>query len=134
MRRRHNNGAFALYFTVLVMSGYLLGDALGLMRFYWVPLTITIVTVYDAFHSVHRLIQRLVGSLIGVVAGAVVIQYVHNEWLLAGLVVLLSCRHPRRSGQKLLGCGHPDYSVGDDLAGFRPGAKAPPSPRLPWRG
>ena len=94
MRRRHNNGAFSLYFTVLVVSGYLLGDALGLMRFYWVPLTITIVTVYDAFHSVHRLIQRLVGSLIGVGAGALVIHFVHAEWALALIVIAMSAATP----------------------------------------
>ncbi|GAB7126249.1 hypothetical protein JCM19000A_07560 [Silvimonas sp. JCM 19000] len=94
MRRRHNNGAFALYFTLLVVTGYLLGQSLGLMRFYWIPLTITIVTVYDVFHSVHRLIQRLVGSLIGVVFGALVIHFVQNEWALALIVTLMGAVTP----------------------------------------
>ncbi|MBB5193299.1 hypothetical protein HNQ50_004053 [Silvimonas terrae] len=94
MRRRHNNGAFALYFASLVLAGYLLGQWLGLLRYYWVPLTIAIVTVYDAHHSMHRLIQRLVGSLIGVVAGAAVIYYVQSEWVLAILVTLMAAMTP----------------------------------------
>lgn len=94
LRRRHNNGAFAFYFSAMVVTGYIVGHTLGLARPYWVPLTIVIVTVYDPHHSVQRLIQRLAGSIFGALLGGLVVHFVHAEWALALTVTLMAVLTP----------------------------------------
>ncbi|WP_432719967.1 FUSC family protein [Jeongeupia wiesaeckerbachi] len=94
LRRRHTNGAFTFYFMVLVVTGYAVGHWLGLTRAYWVPLTIVIVTVYDPRHSIHKLIQRLAGSLIGAVLGALIVHFVRAEWALALCVTAMAAWLP----------------------------------------
>jgi MFS family permease len=94
LRRGHNNGGFAFYFCCLVVSAYLLSHALGLLRPYWVPLTVVMVTVYDPFHSMERLAQRAMGSLIGAVLGVLVIASVHDYWVLIGIIMLMAALTP----------------------------------------
>ncbi|WP_164521397.1 FUSC family protein [Iodobacter ciconiae] len=94
LRRNHNNSIFAFYFAAKVVLAYLIGYGLGLERAYWVPLTVVLVTVYDNKLTIDRMVQRLIGSVIGALLGWAVLYFFQAEWQLAVMVVVLAAITP----------------------------------------
>ncbi|MFC7418422.1 FUSC family protein [Iodobacter arcticus] len=94
LRRNHNNSIFAFYFATKVVLAYLIGYGLGLERAYWVPLTVVLVTVYDNKLTIDRMVQRLIGSMIGALLGWAVLHFFQAEWQLAAMVVVLAAVTP----------------------------------------
>lgn len=90
LRRRNTHSTFTLYFASKIVVGYALAYGLGLERAYWVPLTIAIVTVYDPQLSLSKMIQRLVGSLLGALLGWAILTWCQTDALLAMLIVALA--------------------------------------------
>jgi uncharacterized membrane protein YccC len=90
LRRRHTNSYYSLYFASKILIGDAIGYGLGLTRAYWVPLTIAIVTTYDPQLSLLKVIQRLIGSLIGALLGWAILTWCHSDGLLALLCVALA--------------------------------------------
>ena len=65
-----------------------LSEVLPLQRSYWVPLTVAVVLKPD-FGSVFVLaLQRSIGTIVGAVAGAIILALVHGAWLLIPLAML----------------------------------------------
>jgi uncharacterized membrane protein YgaE (UPF0421/DUF939 family) len=90
LRRRNRNSIFAIYFACKIVVGYAIGYGLGLERAYWVPLTIAIVTVYDPQLSLAKMIQRLIGSILGALLGWAILTWCQSDALLALLIVTMA--------------------------------------------
>jgi uncharacterized membrane protein YccC len=63
-------------------------EVLPLQRSYWVPLTVAIVLKPDYGSVFARALQRGIGTVVGAVAGAVLLVLVHGAWLLIPFGVL----------------------------------------------
>jgi uncharacterized membrane protein YccC len=66
----------------------LVSEVLPLQRSYWVPLTVAIVFKPDYGSVFARALQRGIGTMVGAVAGAVLLVLVHGTWLLIPFAVL----------------------------------------------
>jgi uncharacterized membrane protein YccC len=63
-------------------------EVLPLQRSYWVPLTVAIVLKPDYGSVFARAVQRGIGTIVGAVAGAVLLVLFHGAWLLVPFGVL----------------------------------------------
>jgi uncharacterized membrane protein YccC len=63
-------------------------EVLPLQRSYWVPLTVAIVLKPDYGSVFARAVQRGIGTIVGAVAGAVLLALFHGAWLLIPFGVL----------------------------------------------
>jgi uncharacterized membrane protein YccC len=66
----------------------LVSEVLPLQRSYWVPLTVAIVFKPDYGSVFARALQRGIGTVVGALAGAVLLVLVHGTWLLIPFGVL----------------------------------------------
>jgi Fusaric acid resistance protein-like len=66
----------------------LVSEVLPLQRSYWVPLTVAIVLKPDYGSVFARALQRGIGTMVGAVAGAVLLVLFHGTWLLVPFGVL----------------------------------------------
>jgi len=66
----------------------LMSEVLPLQRSYWVALTVAIVLKPDYGSVFARALQRGIGTVVGAVAGAVLLVLVHGAWLLVPFGVL----------------------------------------------
>jgi uncharacterized membrane protein YccC len=66
----------------------LVSEVLPLQRSYWVPLTVAIVLKPDYGSVFARAVQRGIGTIVGAVAGAVLLALFHGAWLLVPFGVL----------------------------------------------
>jgi uncharacterized membrane protein YccC len=66
----------------------LVSEVLPLARSYWVPLTVAIVLKPDYGSVFARAVQRGIGTVVGAVAGAVLLVLFHGAWLLIPFGVL----------------------------------------------
>ena len=85
-------GRISRIFTLRLMAcmgvaGFV-SEVLPLQRSYWVPLTVAIVFKPDYGSVFARSLQRGIGTVVGAVAGAVLLVLVHGEWLLIPFAVL----------------------------------------------
>ncbi len=85
---RSNNFRYALRLTVAMIIGYTISAFLSVSHTYWVLLTI--ITILKPVYNVtrRRNIQRVVGTLGGVLAASLILYLVSNETLL--LILLIS--------------------------------------------
>jgi uncharacterized membrane protein YccC len=85
-------GQVSLTFVVRLMAcmgvAGLVSEVLPLQRSYWVPLTVAIVLKPDYGSVFARAVQRGIGTIVGAVAGAVLLVLFHGAWLLVPFGVL----------------------------------------------
>jgi len=85
-------GRLSRIFTLRLMAcmgvAGLVSEVLPLQRSYWVPLTVAIVFKPDYGSVFARALQRGIGTMVGAVAGAVLLVLVHGTWLLIPFAVL----------------------------------------------
>jgi hypothetical protein len=85
-------GGFSRIFTLRLMAcmgaAGVVTEVLPLQRSYWVPLTVAIVLKPDYGSVFARALQRGIGTVVGAVAGAVLLVLVHGTWLLIPFAVL----------------------------------------------
>ena len=79
---------FALRLMVCMGVAGLVSEVLPLQRSYWVPLTVAIVLKPDYGSVFARALQRGIGTIVGAVAGAVLLALFHGAWLLIPFGVL----------------------------------------------
>ena len=79
---------FTLRLMVCMGVAGLVSEVLPLQRSYWVPLTVAIVLKPDYGSVFARALQRGIGTVVGAVAGAVLLVLVHGTWLLIPFGVL----------------------------------------------
>jgi uncharacterized membrane protein YccC len=86
------SGRLGRIFTLRLMTcmgvAGLMSEVLPLQRSYWVPLTVAIVLKPDYGSVFARALQRGIGTVVGAVAGAVLLVLVHGAWLLIPFGVL----------------------------------------------
>ena len=91
-RRTLTSGQVNWMFTLRLMAcmgaAGLVSEVLPLQRSYWVPLTVAIVFKPDYGSVFARALQRGIGTVVGAVAGAVLLVLVHGTWLLIPFAVL----------------------------------------------
>jgi uncharacterized membrane protein YccC len=91
-RRTLTSGQVSWMFTLRLMAcmgaAGLVSEVLPLQRSYWVPLTVAIVFKPDYGSVFARALQRGIGTVVGAVAGAVLLALVHGAWLLIPFAVL----------------------------------------------
>ena len=91
-RRTLTSGQVNWMFTLRLMAcmgaAGLVSEVLPLQRSYWVPLTVAIVFKPDYGSVFARALQRGIGTVVGAVAGAVLLVLVHGTWLLIPFGVL----------------------------------------------
>jgi len=87
-------GTLTRLFTVRLMIcigvAGVVTEVLPLQRSYWVPLTVALVLKPDYGSVFARALQRGIGTIVGAVAGAVLLALVHGTWLLIPFAVLAS--------------------------------------------
>ena len=85
-------GTLTRLFTVRLMIcigvAGVVTEVLPLQRSYWVPLTVALVLKPDYGSVFARALQRGIGTIVGAVAGAVLLALVHGTWLLIPFAVL----------------------------------------------
>ena len=85
-------GRVSRIFTLRLMAcmgvAGLVAEVLPLQRSYWVPLTVAIVFKPDYGSVFARALQRGIGTIVGAVAGAVLLIVVHGVWLLIPFSIL----------------------------------------------
>jgi uncharacterized membrane protein YccC len=79
---------FTLRLMICMGVAGLVTEVLPLQRSYWVPLTVAIVLKPDYGSVFARALQRGIGTIVGAVAGAVLLIGIHGTWLLIPLAVL----------------------------------------------
>jgi uncharacterized membrane protein YccC len=82
------NWIFTLRLMTCMGAAGLVSEVLPLQRSYWVPLTVAIVFKPDYGSVFARALQRGIGTVVGAVAGAVLLVLVHGAWLLIPFGVL----------------------------------------------
>jgi uncharacterized membrane protein YccC len=82
------NWIFTLRLMACMGAAGVVSEVLPLQRSYWVPLTVAIVLKPDYGSVFARALQRGIGTVVGAVAGAVVLVLVHGAWLLIPFAVL----------------------------------------------
>ena len=79
---------FTLRLMICMGVATVVSEVLPVQRSYWVPLTVAVVLKPD-FGSVFALaLQRSIGTVVGAVAGAIILALVHGAWLLIPLAML----------------------------------------------
>jgi uncharacterized membrane protein YccC len=85
-------GRLSRIFTLRLMAcvgvAAVVSEVLPLQRSYWVLLTVAIVLKPDYGSVFARALQRGIGTVVGAVAGAVLLRLIHGTWLLIPLAVL----------------------------------------------
>ncbi len=85
-------GRLSRIFTLRLMAcmgvAGIVSEVLPLQRSYWVPLTVAIVLKPDYGSVFARALQRGIGTVVGAVAGAVLLVLMHGTWLLIPFAVL----------------------------------------------
>lgn len=86
---RSNNFRYAIRLTLAMVIGYIASQMLALSHTYWVLLTI--ITILKPVYNVtrRRNVQRVLGTLAGVVAASIILYFVSNTTVL--LVLLVGC-------------------------------------------
>ncbi len=79
---------WTLRLMVCVGVAAVVSQVLPLQRSYWVVLTVAIVFKPDYGSVFARALQRGIGTIVGAVAGAVLLALIHGTWLLIPLAVL----------------------------------------------
>jgi uncharacterized membrane protein YccC len=79
---------FTLRLMICMGVAGLVSEVLPLQRSYWVPLTVAIVLKPDYGSVFARALQRGIGTIVGAVAGAVLLVLLHGTWLLIPFAVL----------------------------------------------
>ncbi len=79
---------FALRLMACMGVAGVVSEVLPLQRSYWVPLTVAIVLKPDYGSVFARALQRGIGTIVGAVAGAVLLVLFHGAWLLLPFGVL----------------------------------------------
>jgi uncharacterized membrane protein YccC len=82
------NWMFTLRLMACMGTAGLVSEVLPLQRSYWVPLTVAIVFKPDYGSVFARALQRGIGTVVGALAGAVLLVLVHGTWLLIPFGVL----------------------------------------------
>jgi len=82
------NWIFTLRLMACMGAAGVVSEVLPLQRSYWVPLTVAIVFKPDYGSVFARSLQRGLGTVVGAVAGAVLLVLVHGTWLLIPFAVL----------------------------------------------
>ena len=82
------NWIFTLRLMACMGAAGVVSEVLPLQRSYWVPLTVAIVLKPDYGSVFARALQRGIGTVVGAVAGAVLLILVHGAWLLIPFGVL----------------------------------------------
>jgi uncharacterized membrane protein YccC len=100
-------GRHALRLAVGVLAAHVLSTVLGLQRGYWMSLTTAVILQPYAGATVHRALQRVVGTVIGVLIAGVLTWGVHGPIavaaVLATLCVLTLAVRPMGYGYYTLG-------------------------------
>jgi uncharacterized membrane protein YccC len=79
---------FVIRLTVCMGVAGVVSEVLPLQRSYWVPLTVAIILKPDYGSVFARALQRGIGTIVGAVAGAVLLELFHGAWLLLPFGVL----------------------------------------------
>jgi uncharacterized membrane protein YccC len=79
---------FTLRLMICIGVAAVVSEVTPLQRSYWVPLTVAIVLKPDFGSVFARALQRGIGTIVGAVAGAVLLALLHGTWLLIPFVVL----------------------------------------------
>jgi hypothetical protein len=64
---------FGLLYASVILTGLLIGAALGIVRSYWVAITVIVVMQRERRASLLRAVQRLLGTLVGVILAYLVV-------------------------------------------------------------
>jgi Fusaric acid resistance protein-like len=79
---------FTIRLMICIGAAGVVTEVLPLARSYWVPLTVAIVLRPDYGSVFAPALQRGIGTIVGAVAGAVLLVLLHGTWLLIPFAVL----------------------------------------------
>lgn len=76
-----------VYASIAVFAAWLV-DRAGIERGYWTIITVLLILKPDRQESFYRIIQRLIGTILGVLVAAAVVRFVHTPGVVVGLIAL----------------------------------------------
>lgn len=79
---------YAFRLTIALLLGLIIGNMISLQKEYWVLLTIIVIMRPGYGLTKSRMNQRIIGTLIGGIAGIIIIFFVTNTTILAVLMVI----------------------------------------------
>jgi uncharacterized membrane protein YccC len=79
---------FVIRLTVCMGVAGVVSEVLPLQRSYWVPLTVAIILKPDYGSVFARAVQRGIGTIVGAVVGAALLELFHGAWLLLPFGIL----------------------------------------------
>jgi Fusaric acid resistance protein-like len=85
---------FAACYAAVAVLAVAATQTLGLQRGFWITITALFVMRPDGIESVKLMTQRLIGTVAGVGAAALVVQLAHAHWALAGWVLVFGLFAP----------------------------------------
>jgi hypothetical protein len=80
---------FGLLYAFVILAGLLIGAALGIARSYWVAITVLVVMQRERRASLLRAVQRLLGTLVGVILAYQVVLALNPAALPPAFVMLI---------------------------------------------
>ncbi len=93
-RSRLQRVRFCAVYALAAIVALLVGQQRGLTHPMWITTTTLLVMQPDAWSSVERIIQRVLGTLLGVVAAAITVALFHSVWGLFVAITVLSYALP----------------------------------------
>ena len=91
---QNSSTKFAFVFASTITIGYLLANWMHISRGYWVVGTTLIVMLPDSYQSFYKSAQRLLGTFVGVVIAAFLINLGHDPISLILFVLIAACFAP----------------------------------------
>jgi len=86
---------YAFTMALTVMLALLLADALHAKLPGWVGLTVLFVMHPDDAMALKLMAQRLGGTLAGIALAGLIVHFVHDPWVLAGLAIMMAALLPK---------------------------------------
>lgn len=80
---------YSLRVSLTMLVGYLLLKFLPVGHNYWILLTILVILKPAYSLTKKRNIERLLGTLIGIIGGAIILYFIKNEYILIGIMVFV---------------------------------------------
>lgn len=80
---------YSLRVSLTMLVGYLLLKFLPVGHNYWILLTILVILKPAYSLTKKRNVERLLGTLIGIIGGAIILYFIKNEYILIGIMVFV---------------------------------------------
>lgn len=91
---KNDSNLFSFFYALICTLSFVIGNYLHLNRVYWITGTVLIVMLPDTHQSIYKGVQRLFGTLLGVVLASLIYEVLNGHISLMGLIIIFSLLTP----------------------------------------